>query len=68
MWYIDAVYRNNTDRSIEHLDTISHSLAHCGTIAHQEEALVNTITFPKAIVSRRIRKKTPKRCDILIDC
>jgi hypothetical protein len=65
---IVAVYRDNADRSTEHLGTTPHSLVHCGTIAHQEEVLVNTITFPKAIVSIRIRKKAPERYGILIDC
>jgi len=43
-----------------------HRLAHCDSIAHQEEAQFNTISFLKAIVIMRIRKKVPKRCDILI--
>jgi hypothetical protein len=48
------------------LDTVPNRLAHSSTILHKEESLVTTTTFPKAIVSLRIRKKSPKRCDILI--
>lgn len=63
---IVAVYKDNADRRAPHLHTMPHRLAYSSTILHKEESLFNTTTFPKAIVSMRIRKKSPKRCDISI--
>jgi len=58
---IVAVYKDNADRWTVHLDTVPNRLAHISTILHKEESLFNATTFPKAIVSMRIRKNSPQR-------